>query len=127
MQGDASMHSLEQPVGVEKGNKTLEDMLEDTGPSMNELVVHGGLISDVNNLLHTLTPREQGVLRLRYGLDGQGERTLDDIGRFFKVPKLIQPACLYPGLVSVVVLGFFCLGCSTRNDLTQSRPAVDMS
>lgn len=52
---------------------------------MNELVVHGGLISDVNNLLHTLSPREQGVLRLRYGLDGQGERTLDDIGRFFKV------------------------------------------
>ena len=79
------MHSLEQPLNSEGDSKSLEDMLEDDGPSMNELVVHGGLISDVNNLLHTLSPREQGVLRLRYGLDGQGERTLDDIGRFFKV------------------------------------------
>lgn len=79
------MHSLEQPLNTDGDSKSLEDMLEDDGPSMNELVVHGGLISDVNNLLHTLSPREQGVLRLRYGLDGQGERTLDDIGRFFKV------------------------------------------
>ncbi|KAK9826005.1 hypothetical protein WJX74_004764 [Apatococcus lobatus] len=85
--GDANMHSLEQPLNSEGDSKSLEDMLEDDGPSMNELVVHGGLISDVNNLLHTLSPREQGVLRLRYGLDGQGERTLDDIGRFFKVTR----------------------------------------
>lgn len=81
------MHSLEQPLNTDGDSKSLEDMLEDDGPSMNELVVHGGLISDVNNLLHTLSPREQGVLRLRYGLDGQGERTLDDIGRFFKVSR----------------------------------------
>ncbi|KAK9868846.1 hypothetical protein WJX84_006711 [Apatococcus fuscideae] len=87
LQGDSSTYSLEQPLSGDRDSKSLDDLIEDDGPSMNELVVHGGLISDVNNLLHTLSPREQGVLRLRYGLDGQGERTLDDIGRFFKVTR----------------------------------------
>ena len=40
---------------------------------------------DLDNVLHTLSPRECGVLRMRYGLDDGVERTLEEIGRRFDV------------------------------------------
>ena len=40
---------------------------------------------DIDNVLHTLSPRECGVLRMRYGLDDGQEKTLEEVGARFKV------------------------------------------
>ena len=44
----------------------------------------GQLRADLDNVLCTLTPREAGVLRARYGLDDGRPRTLEDIGQAFQ-------------------------------------------
>jgi Sigma-70, region 4 len=46
---------------------------------------------DIDNVLHTLSPRECGVLRMRYGLDDGQEKTLEEVGARFKVRPLQNP------------------------------------
>lgn len=60
--------------------------------AMNQL-----LSQDVENALWTLTEKERGVLRMRYGLDDGEEKTLEEIGVCFNVrprsPRM-TPSCL---------------------------------
>jgi RNA polymerase primary sigma factor len=53
---------------------------------------------DIDNVLHTLSPRECGVLRMRYGLDDGQEKTLEEVGARYKVClqilAILSAACL---------------------------------
>jgi len=73
--------SLETPLG-DDGNARLGDAIEDTHTEHPfEGAVSRRLASDAEKLLAILTPREQQVLRLRFGLGGGRDHTLEEVGR----------------------------------------------
>jgi RNA polymerase primary sigma factor len=80
--------SLETPVGDE-GDSQLGAFIEDpfsTDPA--EQVAEEELRETAGDLLQTLSPREEKVIRMRFGLDQpEGERTLEEIGRTFNVTR----------------------------------------
>jgi RNA polymerase primary sigma factor len=59
----------------------------ETGRSDGAGLLAGGLACDVEGALHTLAPRERGVLRMRYGLDDGRPKTLEEIGAAFAVTR----------------------------------------
>jgi RNA polymerase primary sigma factor len=84
----ASIHylSLDSPVGDEK--MTLMDAVEDIdSPSPAENVISNDLREKVVQSLSTLTPREEKILRLRFGIDGGEAMTLERIGQHFNLTK----------------------------------------
>lgn len=83
--------SLDAPTGVD-GHERLGDRIEDTRTQRPfESAVSRRLASDAERLLATLTAREQEVLRLRFGLGGRREHTLEEVGaRFFLTRERIR-------------------------------------
>lgn len=78
--------SLETPIG-DDGHR-LGDFLEDQHtPSPVSQCSHGEMAEAIRQLLATLQPREEEVIRLRFGLEGQAAETLESIGQTFKVSK----------------------------------------
>jgi RNA polymerase primary sigma factor len=71
--------------GGDDNGKTIENIVKDSGPTPLDLVNKEMLRDDVRNLIKTLSPREQVVIRLRFGLDDGTPRTLDYIGKKFSV------------------------------------------
>jgi RNA polymerase primary sigma factor len=80
--------SLETPIG-EAGDSQLGDLIEDkTSESPAEKVIATNLREITGDLLQTLSPREEKVIRLRFGLDPEGhERTLEEVGQDFNVTR----------------------------------------
>jgi RNA polymerase primary sigma factor len=79
--------SLETPIG-EEDDSHLGDFIEDsTALAPAEAASHQILKEQVKDALGTLTIREQEVLRLRFGLDDGRSRTLEEVGREFKVTR----------------------------------------
>jgi RNA polymerase primary sigma factor len=80
--------SLETPIG-EDGDSQLGDLIEDkSSDSPAERVITSNLRDVTGDVLQTLSPREEKVIRLRFGLDAQGhERTLEEVGEDFKVTR----------------------------------------
>jgi RNA polymerase primary sigma factor len=78
--------SLETPVG-EDGDATVGDFVGDSAPNAEEDMVATALRDRVTEVLCTLQPREELILRLRFGLDDGTERTLEEIGRLFNVTR----------------------------------------
>jgi len=80
--------SLDQAVG-EDGDSALSDFVCRTDPRSDpeDNVSYGLLRSEVEKVLETLTPREQDVIRLRFGLDDGRQRTLDEVGREFGLSR----------------------------------------
>ncbi len=79
--------SLETPIGEEEDSH-LGDFIEDEKTTTpNESVVFSMLKEQLLGVLDTLTPREEKVLRLRYGLDDGKPRTLEEVGREFNVTR----------------------------------------
>jgi len=80
--------SLETPIG-ESGDSQLGDFIEDKSTvSPAERVITSNLRDVAGNVLQTLSPREEKVLRLRFGLDSEGrERTLEEVGQDFNVTR----------------------------------------
>ena len=79
--------SLETPIGEEEDSH-LSDFIEDeksTAPT--DAVSYTMLKEQLIGVLDTLTPREQKVLRLRYGLDDGKGRTLEEVGKEFNVTR----------------------------------------
>ncbi len=73
--------SLDAAVGGdEDGGVTLQDMLEDERSTPDEVLDEVMMRKDLSAILHCLTEREAQVIRLRFGLDGERETTLEDIG-----------------------------------------------
>ena len=79
--------SLETPIGEEEDSH-LSDFIEDeTTIAPHEAVSFTMLKEQLLGVLDTLTPREEKVLRLRYGLDDGRPRTLEEVGKEFNVTR----------------------------------------
>lgn len=79
--------SLETPIGEEDDSR-LSDFIEDEGSAApTEAVSFTMLKEQLLGVLDTLTPREEKVLRLRYGLDDGRQRTLEEVGKEFNVTR----------------------------------------
>ena len=79
--------SLDMPVGAEE-DAPLGDFIEDSDATDAESAVISGLLQDdLRRVLSTLDPREQAVIRLRYGLEDDQPRTLDQIGKRFGLSR----------------------------------------
>jgi RNA polymerase primary sigma factor len=79
--------SLETPVGDE-GDTMLGDFIGDTNlPSPAEVVLDADLAAQTQKLLQTLTPREQKVLRMRFGIEEKAEHTLEEVGQEFSLTR----------------------------------------
>ncbi|MFS0781985.1 RNA polymerase sigma factor RpoD [Bacillus sp. 1P06AnD] len=79
--------SLETPIG-EEDDSHLGDFIEDTdATSPAEHAAYEMLKEQLENVLDTLTDREENVLRLRFGLDDGRTRTLEEVGQVFGVTR----------------------------------------
>lgn len=79
--------SLEMPVGEEEDSH-LGDFLEDEKSKAPQDFAESGMLKEqLAAVLNTLTPREEMVIRLRYGLDDARPRTLEDVGKEFGVTR----------------------------------------
>ena len=79
--------SLETPIGEEEDSH-LGDFIEDnTAQSPADVAESNMLKEQLIQVLNTLTPREEKVLRLRYGLDDSHPRTLEEVGKEFNVTR----------------------------------------
>jgi RNA polymerase primary sigma factor len=79
--------SLETPIG-EEGDSHLGDFIENrAGVSPVEAVINLNLKEQTAHVLHTLTRREEKIMKMRFGLEDGTERTLEEVGRFFAVTR----------------------------------------
>ena len=79
--------SLETPIG-EEGDSHLGDFIENRAlVSPAEAVINLNLKEQTALVLHTLTPREEKIMRMRFGLEDDSEHTLEEVGRAFAVTR----------------------------------------
>ncbi|HET6385898.1 MAG TPA: sigma-70 family RNA polymerase sigma factor [Armatimonadota bacterium] len=79
--------SLDTHPGTEEG-RIWEEILEDeTCPTAEELLAHQMLRDEIEEALRELDPLESAVVRLRFGLDGGGGRTLREVGEHFQLTR----------------------------------------
>ncbi|MDD5382832.1 MAG: RNA polymerase sigma factor RpoD [Candidatus Margulisbacteria bacterium] len=79
--------SLEMPIGDEESSR-LGDFVEDASvQAPDEVVLHGLLHDDLEDVMGTLTDREKTVLKLRFGIEDGHPRTLEEVGRVFAVTR----------------------------------------
>lgn len=79
--------SLETPIGEEEDSH-LGDFIEDVdSPAPAEAASYTLLREQLCEVLHTLTPREEQVLKLRFGLEDGRTRTLEEVGNEFKITR----------------------------------------
>jgi len=80
--------SLDQTVGADDDASLGDFIADERATSAAETVVEGGLMrAQLQDVLGTLDAREAAVVRMRYGLDGGQPKTLDEIGRSFKLSR----------------------------------------
>jgi RNA polymerase primary sigma factor len=79
--------SLETPIGEEE-DSSLGDFIEDKGVvSPLEAVIKSNLSDQTARVLSTLTPREEKVLRMRFGIGEKSDHTLEEVGQDFAVTR----------------------------------------
>ncbi len=79
--------SLETPIGEEEDSHLGDFIPDDEAPAPAEAAAYTLLHEQLMNVLDTLTPREEKVLRLRFGLDDGRSRTLEEVGKEFNVTR----------------------------------------
>jgi RNA polymerase primary sigma factor len=79
--------SLEKPVGDDEESEFGHFLTDDSIPLPEEQAETALRREALRSILDSLSPRERAVLELRYGLDGQQPRTLDEVGRAFNVTR----------------------------------------
>jgi RNA polymerase primary sigma factor len=79
--------SLETPIGEEEDSHLGDFIPDDDAPAPAESAAFTLLKEQLIDVLDTLTPREEKVLRLRFGLDDGRARTLEEVGREFSVTR----------------------------------------
>lgn len=80
--------SLDKPIGNDSEDSILGDFIEDkTTISPERLAERALLKRQVNEVLQTLEPREEQVIRLRFGIDDGFHRTLEEVGNIFNVTR----------------------------------------
>ena len=79
--------SLETPIGEEE-DSSLGDFIEDEKAiDPSDAVVDANLAEQTRKVLETLTPREEKVLRMRFGIGGKSDHTLEEVGQDFNVTR----------------------------------------
>lgn len=79
--------SLETPIGQE-GDSHLSDLIEDhTGVSPAEAAMSVNVQERTARVLRTLSPREEKIIRMRFGMEDGSEHTLEEVGRAFSVTR----------------------------------------
>ena len=79
--------SLETPIG-EEGDSHLGDFIKDSAAlAPDEAAINVNLKEQTGHVLRTLTPREEKIMRMRFGLEDGSEHTLEEVGRAFAVTR----------------------------------------
>jgi RNA polymerase primary sigma factor len=79
--------SLDSPVG-EEGGATVGDFVEDLSfAAPDEALGDTELSRETRELLKLLSPREEQVLRMRFGIDSPGDQTLEEVGKSFELTR----------------------------------------
>ncbi len=79
--------SLETPIGEEEDSHLGDFIPDDEAPAPADAASHTLLKEQLGDVLGTLTPREEKVLRLRFGLEDGRPRTLEEVGKEFDVTR----------------------------------------
>ena len=79
--------SLETPIGEEEDSHLGDFIPDDDAPAPADAASHTLLKEQLSDVLKTLTPREEKVLRLRFGLEDGRARTLEEVGKEFNVTR----------------------------------------
>ena len=79
--------SLETPIGEEEDSHLGDFIPDDDSPAPADAASYALLREQLCEVLHTLTPREEHVLKLRFGLDDGRSRTLEEVGKEFNVTR----------------------------------------
>jgi RNA polymerase primary sigma factor len=79
--------SLETPIG-EEGDSHLGDFIKDSAAlAPDEAAINVNLKEQTGQVLRTLTPREEKIMKMRFGLEDDSEHTLEEVGRAFAVTR----------------------------------------
>jgi len=79
--------SLEMPIGEEEDSHLGDFIEDDSNPAPADAAAQRLLSEQLNEVLHTLTPREEQVLKLRFGLMDGRPRTLEEVGKEFHITR----------------------------------------
>ena len=79
--------SLETPIGEEDDSHLGDFIQDDDSPAPHDSASYTLLREQLEDVMHTLTPREAKVLKLRFGLEDGKARTLEEVGREFMVTR----------------------------------------
>ena len=79
--------SLETPIGEEEDSHLGDFIPDEDAPAASDVASHTMLKEQLAEVLSTLTPREEKVLRLRFGLEDGRSRTLEEVGKEFNVTR----------------------------------------
>lgn len=79
--------SLETPIGEEEDSHLGDFIPDDDSPAPAEAASYELLKEQLNEVLHTLTKREEQVLKLRFGLEDGRTRTLEEVGKKFNITR----------------------------------------
>ena len=79
--------SLETPIGEEEDSHLGDFIPDEDAPAPSDVASHTMLKEQLADVLKTLTPREEKVLRLRFGLEDGRPRTLEEVGKEFNVTR----------------------------------------
>lgn len=79
--------SLETPIGEEEDSHLVDFIEDDKTIAPSDVAAYTMLREQLITVLHKLTPREEMVLRLRYGIDDGRPRTLEEVGKEFNVTR----------------------------------------
>ncbi len=79
--------SLDAPMGDEDSNVLAEVVKDENARTPYELLEEKTLLGMLGHLVEKLGPREKKIIRLRFGLDGRGEKTLEEIGEQFGLTR----------------------------------------
>ncbi len=79
--------SLETPIGEEEDSHLGDFIPDEDAPAPDNMATYTMLKKQLSEVLDTLTPREERVLRLRFGLEDGKTRTLEDVGKEFNVTR----------------------------------------
>ncbi len=79
--------SLETPLGEDEDSRLIDYLQDTTSLSPTEAMVRVNLSEKTAEVLHSLSPREEKIIRLRFGLEDGSEHTLEQVGQEFRVTR----------------------------------------
>ena len=79
--------SLETPIGEEQDSSLGDFIADEDAINPSEAVTNSNLVDQTRKVLSSLTPREEKVLRMRFGIGGKSDHTLEEVGQDFNVTR----------------------------------------